>query len=136
MAITQLPGNVVRPPVTTTVVAAAPEELMGSMEGYVQKGGTVASGSGILKAGELMKFNSGTGMWEKATSTTVEAFNRTAVDTTEAAALINLVHAGTVNTKVSGITGGLSGGALTTRLGEIATALKGRLVPAQNFLIF
>lgn len=133
---TQLPGNVMRPPVTTTVVAAAPEELMGSMAGYVQKGGQVASGIGVLRVGELMKFNSGTGLWEKATSTTVEAFNRTAVDATDQAALINLVLAGTVNTKVTGITGGLTSTALATRLGEIETALKGRLVPALNYFIF
>ena len=134
--VTQLPGNVMRPPVTTTTVAAAPEELLGSTEGYIQKGGTVASGSGIFRVGELIKFNSGTGMWEKATDTTVEAFNRTAVDTTDAAALINVVLAGTVNSKVSGITNGLSGAALTTRLGNIVTALKGRQVPALNYIIF
>lgn len=133
---TQLPGNVMRPPVTTTVVAAAPEEVLGSTKGLVQKGGTVAQGSGVIRAGELMAYNSGTGYWTVATDTTVEAINRTAVDTTDGPALINLIHAGVVNTKVSGITNGLTSTALATRLGNIATALKGRLVPAQNYLIF
>lgn len=133
---TQLPGNVMRPPVTTTLVAAAPEELMGSMEDYIQKGGTVASGTGVLRVGELMKFNSGTGMWEKALSTTAEAMNRTAVDATNDAASINVILKGCVNSKVSGIVAGLSGAPLTTRLGEITVALKGRYVPAFNFIIF
>lgn len=133
---TQLPGNVMRPPITTTLVAAAPEELMGSMEAYIQKGGTVASGIGILRVGEMMKWDSASGMYVKAANTDVECFNRTAVDATTEAAQINVVLAGCVNTKSSGIVNGLSGDPLTTHLGVLATTLKGRLVPAQNYFIF
>lgn len=131
-------GSVLRPPgVGTESQQPEVEELLGSTVGYTQKGGTIASGTGVLKVGAPVKFNTGTGYWEKSTiaagSTTageIEGFVRHAVDATSEAKLINVVVKGTIRLAVEGldsvdvddIVDGVGGGA--------------RLTPAFGWLTF
>jgi len=90
----ELEGNVLRPPgFGPTVTFDPPEELLASTgHGYVQKGGTVVSGAGVFKVGELVK-KGGTGnkFWVKATHSDAQGFVRNAVDATSEAKLINVV---------------------------------------------
>jgi hypothetical protein len=136
----ELEGNVLRPPGFGPTVTFDPvEELLASTgHGYVQKGGTVQSGQGIIRVGEVMK-RGGTGnkYWVKATGTndaSAAGFARNAVDATSENKLINVVLSGTINCNVQALNGGTPGAAKTNL--NANTGLNGKYVDGFDYFIF
>lgn len=134
----ELEGNVLRPPGFGPTVTFDPvEELLASTgHGYVQKGGTVPSGQGIIRVGEpLIKGGTGNKFWIKGTLATATGFARNAVDATSEAKLVNVVLSGVINCNVQAINGATPG-AGKTALETTNTGLKGRYVDAFDYFIF
>jgi len=132
----ELEGNVLRPPgFGPTVTFDPPEELLASTgHGYVQKGGTIASGTGVIKVGDILK-KGGTGnkFWVKATGVSdanALGFARNAVDATSEAKLINVVLSGTINCNVQALNGA------SLNMTTLATTLGGKYVPGFEYIIF
>lgn len=123
-------GNVLRPPgFGPTKTFDAPEELLAATgNGYLQKGGTVLAGVGILRVGEPIKRSVDGKTWVKAAFADATALNRTAVDATAEAKLINVVLGGVVNVNVQAIT--------AANAAALATALKGTYIPGFNYIKF
>jgi hypothetical protein len=126
----ELEGNVLRPPgFGPTKTFDAPEELLAQTgQGYLQKGGTVLAGVGILRVGEPIKRSSDGKTWIKASYGTATALNRTAVDATAENKLINVVLGGVVNARVQAIT--------PTNAAALATALGGTYITGFDHIKF
>lgn len=128
----ELEGNVLRPPgFGPTVTFDPPEELLASTgHGYVQKGGTVPSGQGIIRVGEpLIKGGTGNKYWVKSTASACTAFARNAVDATSENKLVNVVLSGTINVATQALTG--NGATLAGN-----AALNGKYIPTFEYFIF
>jgi hypothetical protein len=132
----ELEGNVLRPPgFGPTVTFDHPEELLASTgHGYIQKGGTVAAGTGTYKVGEPVRRDTAGNntLWIKATHSTAEGLVRNAVDATSEKKLINVVLSGAINTNIQAING--SGGSVVPA--TLATTLGGKYFPKFEYIIF
>jgi hypothetical protein len=133
----ELEGNVLRPPGFGPTVTFDPvEELLASTgHGYVQKGGTVPSGQGIVRVGEpLIKGGTGNKFWVKGTTANAVAFARNAVDATSENKLVNVVLSGTINCNVQALNGGTPGAAKAALNGN--AGLNGKYVDGFDYFIF
>lgn len=65
-------GNVLKVPQITTVAQVGGEEILGSYARFTQKGGTLASGQGIVEAGQVLAYNPATKKWIKYAGTSDE----------------------------------------------------------------
>lgn len=128
----ELEGNVLRPPGFGPTVTFDPvEELLASTgHGYVQKGGTVQAGQGVIRVGEpMIRGGAGNKYWVKSTAGACTAFARNAVDATSEAKLINVVLSGTINVNTQALTG--TGATLAGN-----AALNGKYVAGFEYFIF
>jgi hypothetical protein len=123
-------GNVLRPPgVGATKTVAPPEELLAAYNPPpLIKGGTVLAGAGTFRVGEPIKRSANGKTWVKAAFTDAQALNKTAVDATTEAHLINVVYGGVINVNVAAIG--------TSNAAALATALGGKYIVGFGYLKF
>lgn len=124
-------GNVLRPPgMGAPRTVAAPEEIIASYNPPpTKKGGTVKAGVGVLRAGEPLKYDTGTKSYIKASSDYTDAtcVNVTEVDCTSEDHLVNILFGGVINARVT---------AIKTKEAALATALGGTYIPQFGYIKF
>lgn len=81
MASNVYTGNAIPAPSYTSSATSVDDELLYSTVGYTQKGVTLKPGQGVLLLGTLIKRDSATKMYVKATDNTAEGLLRQTTDT-------------------------------------------------------
>ena len=130
-------ANVLRVPGVSgpTTPTNAPE-ILGSYAKFTQKGLTIKSGAGVLKAGTLLKLSGTANKYTGATATsdTIVGVLRKEVDATSEDKLGNYVVSGLVKTSELRFADGtvLTSGEVAT----VATALSGRVDTIHGYMSF
>jgi len=132
-------GDVIYAPGYAREEVAAPVEIMYSMAGLVQKGGTLTPGQGDLPAGTAVVMDTATKRYRKATTVAeTEGFLRIGVSTGDASALPKqgvIVFGGVLKSALVGTHLPVPT-APATLPGDLATALGGHYNASRGFLKF
>lgn len=130
-------GNVLRPPSTSQKGPTTADEILGSYARFTQKGLTILSGAGFLKAGTVLKVSATAGKYTAANKADTAPIGilRKDVDAATSDMLANYVVSGIIKgskVKYADDQDGLTAAELTT----LANQLGGRYDAAMDYLIF